>query len=154
MVVSIIGTQKGSLSVEIPYHPSLVQSVREVPVRVWDASLKIRIIPNLQHHVDQLLQSLHNSGLFTASENEVPERLSDGNCREQCKDALNARHYSPRTIKVYKSWMDRVLTFHGNLAADEWADKHINDFLTHLAVKENVSPSTQNQALSAFLFFY
>ena len=30
----------------------------------------------------------------------------------------------------------------------------INAFLTHLAVEEQVSASTQNQALAALLFFY
>ena len=30
----------------------------------------------------------------------------------------------------------------------------IEDFLTHLAVRRRVSPSTQNQALQALLFLY
>ncbi|BBO18300.1 site-specific tyrosine recombinase [Candidatus Brocadia pituitae] len=34
------------------------------------------------------------------------------------------------------------------------AEPEINTFLTHLAVKEKVSASTQNQALSALLFLY
>jgi hypothetical protein len=34
-------------------------------------------------------------------------------------------------------------------------DAHaVRDFLTHLAVKENVSASTQNQAFNALLFLY
>ncbi len=32
--------------------------------------------------------------------------------------------------------------------------KEIEEFLTHLAVEENVATSTQNQALSAALFLY
>ena len=34
------------------------------------------------------------------------------------------------------------------------AEPEMNQFLTHLAVEENVSASTQNQALSALLFLY
>jgi hypothetical protein len=34
------------------------------------------------------------------------------------------------------------------------AEMEVNQFLTHLAVKEKVSASTQNQALSALLFLY
>jgi site-specific recombinase XerD len=34
------------------------------------------------------------------------------------------------------------------------AEPEINAFLTHLAVKEKVSASTQNQSLSALLFLY
>ena len=37
---------------------------------------------------------------------------------------------------------------------EEMAEPEINAFLTHLAVKERVSSSTQNQALSALLFLY
>jgi len=33
-------------------------------------------------------------------------------------------------------------------------EKEINEFLTHLAVKETVSPSTQNQALCTVVFLY
>ena len=36
----------------------------------------------------------------------------------------------------------------------EMAEREINAFLTHLAVKKKVSASTQNQALSALLFLY
>ncbi len=36
----------------------------------------------------------------------------------------------------------------------EMAEPEINAFLTHLAVKDRVSASTQNQALSALLFLY
>jgi integron integrase len=34
------------------------------------------------------------------------------------------------------------------------AEKEVNQFLTHLAIREKVSASTQNQALSALLFLY
>jgi integrase len=34
------------------------------------------------------------------------------------------------------------------------AEREVNQFLAHLAVKEKVSASTQNQALSALLFLY
>jgi hypothetical protein len=33
-------------------------------------------------------------------------------------------------------------------------EPEINQFLTHLAVREDVAASTQNQALSALLFLY
>jgi Phage integrase, N-terminal SAM-like domain len=36
----------------------------------------------------------------------------------------------------------------------EMVEPEINAFLTHLAVKEKVRASTQNQALSALLFLY
>ena len=35
-----------------------------------------------------------------------------------------------------------------------WGEQEIGDFLNHLAAKEDVAASTQNQALSALLFLY
>ncbi|MBM3815150.1 MAG: integron integrase, partial [Acidimicrobiia bacterium] len=38
--------------------------------------------------------------------------------------------------------------------APQLGEGHVNTFLTHLAVKEDVAASTQNQALAALLFLY
>jgi integron integrase len=48
---------------------------------------------------------------------------------------------------------DEIL-FHNVRHPAEMAEPEINTFLTHLAVQEKVSASTQNQALSALLFLY
>ncbi len=50
-------------------------------------------------------------------------------------------------------WVKRFIFFHNVRHPAEMAEPEINAFLTHLAVKEKVSASTQNQALSALLFF-
>ena len=64
------------------------------------------------------------------------------------------RHYSKRTDQAYCHWVKRFIRFHGIRHPAEMAEAEINAFLTHLAVKEKVSASTQNQALSALLFLY
>ena len=51
-------------------------------------------------------------------------------------------------------WIKRFIFFHNVRHPAEMAEAEINAFLTHLAVKEKVSASTQNQALSALLFLY
>jgi len=48
----------------------------------------------------------------------------------------------------------RFCHFHNLPHPEEMAGSEINAFLTHLAVKEKVSASTQNQALGALLFLY
>jgi integron integrase len=70
------------------------------------------------------------------------------------KDALRAGHYSPRTEEAYCYWVRRYVYFHGVRNPAEMSEPEINAFLTDLAVKEKVSASTQNQALSAILFLY
>lgn len=69
-------------------------------------------------------------------------------------EALRSRHYSPRTEQTYRHWVKRYIFFHNVRHPAEMAESEINAFLTHLAVREKVSASTQNQALSALLFLY
>jgi len=73
---------------------------------------------------------------------------------EQLRQALRSRHYSRRTEQTYCQWVKRFIYFHNLRHPVEMAEPEINAFLTHLAVKERVSASTQNQALSALLFLY
>ncbi len=73
---------------------------------------------------------------------------------EQMSNALWTRHYSPRTEKAYCQWVKRFIYFHGLRHPAEMGESEINAFLTHLAVEDKVSASTQNQALAALLFLY
>jgi integron integrase len=73
---------------------------------------------------------------------------------DQVRQAIRARHYSRRTEDVYVMWIKRYIFFHGVRHPAEMGEPEINAFLTHLAVKEHVSASTQNQALAALLFLY
>jgi integron integrase len=73
---------------------------------------------------------------------------------DQLRESLRARHYSRRTEQTYCSWVKRFIFFHNVRHPEKMAEPEINAFLTHLAVKEKVSASTQNQALSALLFLY
>lgn len=73
---------------------------------------------------------------------------------DQLREALRLRHYSRRTEQTYCHWVKRYIFFHKMCHPKEMAEQEINAFLTHLAVKEKVSASTQNQALSALLFLY
>lgn len=73
---------------------------------------------------------------------------------DRLREALRSRHYSPRTEQAYCYWVKRFIFFHNVRHPAQMAEPEINAFLTHLAVREKVSASTQNQALSALLFLY
>ena len=72
----------------------------------------------------------------------------------QLQRALRARHYSRRTEQAYCLWVRRYIRYHGLRHPADMAEPEINAFVTHLAVAEHVSASTQSQALSAILFLY
>jgi len=73
---------------------------------------------------------------------------------DQLREALRSCHYSPRTEQTYCLWVKRFIYFNKVRHPAEMAEPEISDFLTPVAVKEKVSASTQNQALSALLFLY
>ncbi|MEW5995360.1 MAG: integron integrase [Candidatus Zixiibacteriota bacterium] len=73
---------------------------------------------------------------------------------DQLREALCSRHYSRRTEQTCCHWVKRYVHFHNLRHPDEIGEPEINAFLSHLALREKVSASTQNQALSALLFLY
>lgn len=72
----------------------------------------------------------------------------------QVRQQIRLRNYSIRTEAVYAEWVKRYIRFHQYRHPQEMGAAEIEAFLTHLAVKRNVSGSTQNQALAALLFLY
>jgi integrase len=73
---------------------------------------------------------------------------------DRLRESLRSRHYSRRTEEAYCHWVRRFIFFHKVRHPAEMGEEEINAFLSHLAVRENVSASTQNQALCALLFLY
>lgn len=103
----------------------------------------------MQTTVSQGISSDPARSSVVATASRAKPRLLD-----QLSEALRSRHYSPRTAQTYGHWVRRFIFFHRVRHPAEMGEAEINAFLTHLAVKENVSASTQNQALSALLFLY
>jgi integron integrase len=70
------------------------------------------------------------------------------------RDQMRVRHMSYQTEKCYLQWMRRFIAFGGRRHPREMGATEVQAFLTHLAVRRGVAPSTQNQALQALLFLY
>jgi hypothetical protein len=66
---------------------------------------------------------------------------------DRVRAAVRVRHYSYSTEKTYVHWIRKFVFFHGLRHPDEMGEKEITNFLSHLAVKGNVSSSNWNQAL-------
>ncbi|MEM7116605.1 MAG: integron integrase [Chloroflexota bacterium] len=73
---------------------------------------------------------------------------------DQVRETVRLRNYSYRTEQSYVSWVKRYILFHDKRHPLEMGKPEVEAFLKHLAVKQNVAASTQNQALSALLFLY
>ena len=73
---------------------------------------------------------------------------------DQVREQIRLRHYSIRTEAVYLEWVKRYIRFHKYRHPQEMGGPEVEAFLSDLAVRRDVSASTQNQALSAILFLY
>jgi integron integrase len=73
---------------------------------------------------------------------------------DRVREQLRLKHYSYRTEEAYLHWIKRYILFHKKRHPNEMGDEEIRAFLIHLAEKEQVAASTQNQAFSALLFLY
>jgi integron integrase len=78
-----------------------------------------------------------------------PRKLLD-----QVRDVLRIKHYSYRTEETYVQWIRRFILFHNKRHPAEMGTPEVSQFLTHLAVSEQVAAATQNQAFSAIIFLY
>jgi len=73
---------------------------------------------------------------------------------ERYRERIRAAHYSDMTVRAYAHWVELYAKDGRVPRPGEHPEARINAFLTRLAVKDNVSASTQNQALAAILFLY
>ena len=70
------------------------------------------------------------------------------------RDKIRFKHYSYSTERTYIHWIKQYIFFHNKKHPVEMAKREIEEYLTFLANKKNVSPSTQNQAFNGILFLY
>jgi integron integrase len=70
------------------------------------------------------------------------------------KNEIKLRHYSKKTLKAYSLWAEKLRYYTKNKLPESLTPNDVKDFLTFLAVKKNVSASSQNQAFNALLFFF
>ena len=83
----------------------------------------------------------------------VPQ-MSSPKLLDQVRTVARLKHYSIKTEQAYVHWIKRYIFFHQKRHPAEMAESEIRQFLSDLAVRLNVSASTQTVALSALLFLY
>ena len=160
--IRIRASETGRLIVQFPYSPDHVAKIKTVPGRRWHAKEQHWTVPQGDGTLGKLLNLFPGKsvevdpalGAKQAVDQGKPSSAVLVSVREDLSTAVRARHYSQRTEQAYCHWVSRFLYFHQGRSPAEMAEADINRFLTHLAVTEKVSASTQNQALAALLFLY
>lgn len=152
MTIEIKSFDDNTFAVSFPegFSRKILDAVRSVPGKIWQGDKKLWLIPNTQKAKDILLENLYKTGELNV---KVPDSYRKDKLEpNKLKDVLQARHYSYRTVESYMNWVKKFLSVYKT--SKNLGQNQINEFLTNLAVKEHVSPSTQNQALAALLFYF
>jgi len=75
---------------------------------------------------------------------------------DQTRRLLRLKHYSYSTERTYLQWIKRFFDYsiqtHAGETGHAWEAEDFRNFISHLALKEKVASSTQNQAFNAVLF--
>ena len=142
-----------SVSFPTGFNSIVLDSVRKIRGRQWVSDEKIWLVPNDQNSLNMLLENIYSTGLFNFTiENLLYESADSHDQIKKLQDILKTKNYSERTSISYTKWIESFLSRYGH--ASSLGQYEINEFLTDLAVKKNVSPSTQNQAMAALLFYF
>ena len=86
-----------------------------------------------------------NAGLIRQDEPEVIQRM---------RAMMRRLHHPKSTEDAYVGQLKKFIRHLDDERLENFGEPEIGDFLTDLAIEGNVAASTQNQALSAILFFY
>lgn len=142
------------------FNLQILEAVRTVKGRFYNDVLHLWIIPDTKECINQLMENLFVTGLFCIEESIKSENYLLNEIRIDKKtdllkmiELMKTKNYSHHTITNYSKWIEDFIeknpTYNEN-----YTQKRINTYLTKLAVEQKVSPSTQNQALAALLFYF
>ena len=80
--------------------------------------------------------------------------MSQQRLMDRVRQTIRFKHYSYRTEESYCHWIKAYIRFHKYRHPEQMDTEQVTEFLTWLAVHKQVSPNTQNLALSSVLFLY
>ncbi len=95
-----------------------------------------------------------SSQLKNSSETPLSAKEEWGLLETRAREALRLKQRSYSTEKTYITWLRAFRDFVNEQDPSHLSAVDIQNFLSSLAVERKVSPSTQNQALNALVFFY
>ena len=95
---------------------------------------------------------MHEDLLYTAhlvvgrTKMNQPTKLLD-----QVRNFMRLKHYSLSTEKDYVFEIKRFILYHNKRHPLDMNERHVQAFLTHLAVERKLSASAQNKALNGMV---
>lgn len=73
---------------------------------------------------------------------------------QRAQEVMRCQHKAIATERVYLCWLRQFIPALFQMPNELASEQKVERFLTELALKRNLSASSQNQAFAAILFFY
>lgn len=102
---------------------------------------------SLQHNIPDVKESGEKS-------NDSKVSFQWKQTLEEAKNLIRLKHFSLSTEKTYLGWIARFKSFLKERDPQLLEANDMRKYLSHLALHDRVSASTQNQAFNALLFLY
>lgn len=96
----------------------------------------------------------NNEKSFVSDVNNSKIKQKWQNFYKKLSDEIQVRHYSPKTLKTYSTWIRSFQYFLKGKDPELLSPFDVKEFLTFLAVQKKVAASSQNQAFNSILFFF
>ncbi len=109
--------------------------------------------PTLKREVPENSFQYEKKQKFTSISSKSVQNKND-DLFAKVRDEIRSRYYSIRTEETYLNWLKKFIIFHNQQDVAQMGEVEVKAFLEYLAVKRNVSPATQKQALNALIFVY
>lgn len=141
------------IQLKFGYNMRIIEAVKTIPGRRWNQEKRFWYLPQSRFHLPALLSRLKavatidDSALYCGYPSETgvpPEYL----------EILIRKRYSPNTIKTYMSYMKDFSKEFSPQSLNSVTTSQINDYMLGLIQTKGISPSQQNQRISAIKFYY
>jgi site-specific recombinase XerD len=138
------------VKVQFEYNKRIIEIIKTMPRRRWNQVSKYWYFPTRYFSLEKFLEKLEqnadvdSSALATINSTVPPHYL----------EKLIRKRYSPNTIKTYTSYMKSFVEAFPHTDLDSISTEQINDYILNLIRTKGISPSQQNQRISAIKFYY
>jgi len=129
------------IKISFPYSPEYITKIKILEGYRWHPEGKYWSVPYSE--LERLLSAFDGESVA----------IDPAVYLDRLKKELVLRKYSPKTIKTYVRYNEKVLKFFGKNPY-EITNNDIKDYLFHLVEEIEASTSTLNSAISALKFYY
>lgn len=146
----IVGSNKESYKIRIPYFKELHQKMKSLKGTMWDKESNLWIVPKEESTINNIRQLLLSFGIIKKKQSQ-----NEPYCIPDLKKLINElriQGYSDKTIKAYAGHLRRFME--QNPEYSTYDETIIKKYILHLKEKINCSHSYISQLIGSLKFWY